>query len=172
MGIGEWISVTSQRELWEGEVELDAEQLDALPETGANELALLFRAKGMTDADAEAAAAEILRDRKLAAELLTSEKLGFDPQALGSPWSAALSNFSAFVVGAVIPVLPYLVWSGTTAFLGAVVAAAVALFCVGALISLITYRPMVFVGLRQLAIGAGAAAATFLLGNLVGGALG
>jgi vacuolar iron transporter family protein len=172
MGIGEWISVTSQRELWEGEVVLDSEHLDALPENGANELALLFRARGMARADAEAAAREMLVDREAAARLLASEKLGFDPRALGSPWTAALSNFTAFVVGATVPVAPYVVTSGTAAFVGAIVAAAVALFAVGALISVLTYRPMWRAGLRQLAIGALAAGATFVLGSLVGGAVG
>jgi vacuolar iron transporter family protein len=172
MGIGEWISVTSQRELWEGEVELDAEQLAALPEEGANELALLLRAKGMPAEEAEEAAAELLRDEQVAARVLASEKLGFDPEALGSPWGAAVSNFSAFVIGALIPVLPYAVASGTTAFVGAIVGAAVGLFCVGALISLLTYRPMILAGTRQLAIGALAAVATYVLGGLVGGVVG
>ena len=172
MGIGEWISVTSQRELWAGEVELDADHLEALPEESANELALLLRAKGTDAEQAEAAANDLLRDPQVAAELLASEKLGFDPRALGSPWGAALSNFTAFVVGASVPVVPYLVAGGTGAFVGAVVAAAVALFCVGALISLLTYRPMVLAGLRQLGIGALAATTTFVLGTLVGGSAG
>ena len=172
MGIGEWISVTSQRELWQGEVELDEEQLKALPEDGANELSLLFRAKGMDAEEAAAAAAEILKDRETAAQLLASEKLGLDPRAFGSPWTAALSNFTAFVVGAVIPVAPYALTSGTAAFAGAIGAAAVALFIVGASISLITYRPMWLAGLRQLGIGMLAAAITFVVGNLLGGALG
>jgi vacuolar iron transporter family protein len=172
MGIGEWISVTSQRELWEGEVELDAAELDALPEEGANELALLLRAKGMGQQEAEEAAEQLLTDPQVAAQVLASEKLGFDPQALGSPWGAALSNFSAFVVGALIPVLPYIVASGTGAFVGAIVAAAAALFCVGALISLLTYRPLVLAGARQLGIGILAAAVTYVIGGLVGGVVG
>lgn len=172
MGIGEWISVTSQRELWDGEVELDQEHLESLPDDGRNELSLLLRAKGMDEAEAEASASKLLRDRSAAARLLASEKLGFDPQALGSPWGAAISNFSAFVVGASIPVLPYVFASGTGAFVGAIVAAALALFVVGATISLITYRPMALVGFRQLAIGALAAGTTYLVGMLIGTGLG
>lgn len=172
MGVGEWISVTSQRELWEGEVELDAEHLVALPDNGRNELALLFRARGLSAERAEEAAGEVLRDPDTAARLLASEKLGFDPQALGSPWGAAWSSFFSFVVGAVVPVLPYVVTGGTAAFVGAMAAAGVALFVVGALISLVTYRPMGLAGLRQLAIGAGAAAATYGLGAVIGGGAG
>jgi vacuolar iron transporter family protein len=172
MGIGEWISVTSQRELWEGEVELDAEHLLALPEDGANELALLFRARGLSVEQAEGAATEVLREPESAARLLASEKLGFDPAALGSPWGAAMSNFGAFVVGASVPVVPYLITGGTGAFVGAMVAAALALFVVGAIISVVTYRPMLWAGLRQLGIGALAAALTYGLGSLVGAGVG
>ena len=171
MGIGEWISVTSQRELWEGAVELDAEHLQVLPEHGANELALLFRAQGLAAPKAEEVAAEVLQDPDTAARLLASEKLGFDPDALGSPWQAAISNFAAFVVGAAVPVLPFVLGSGTAAFLWAVVLAALALFVVGALISVVTYRPMVLVGLRQLGIGAAAATLTYLLGTVIGGGM-
>jgi VIT1/CCC1 family predicted Fe2+/Mn2+ transporter len=172
MGIGEWISVTSQRELWQGEIELDSEHVAALPEGGSNELALLLRARGLPPAEAEARAAEIVRDPDAAARLLASEKLGFDPRALGSPAGAAFANFGAFVLGASVPVVPYVVASGTAAFVGAVVAAALALYLVGALISVITYRPMWLAGLRQLAIGALAAGLTYALGTVVGGALG
>lgn len=167
MAIGEWISVTTQRELWEGEIELDTHHLDALPQEGANELSLLFRAKGTQPDAARAMAREALRDPPAAARLLANEKLGFDPEALGSPWGAALSNFSAFVAGAAVPVLPYLLSSGSAAFTGAIVLSAVALFVVGALLSLLTYRPMVLAGFRQLSIGALAAGATYLLGGLV-----
>lgn len=172
MGIGEWISVTSQRELWHGEVELDAGHLDALSEGRPNELELLLRAKGVPAEQAAAQAETLLEDPDAAARQLASEKLGIDPRALGSPWQAALSNFGAFVVGAAVPVVPYLLWAGTAAFVGALVGAALALFAVGALISVITYRPMLLAGLRQLAIGGLAAGATYALGALIGGGFG
>jgi vacuolar iron transporter family protein len=172
MGIGEWISVTSQRELWDGEVRLDTEHIEALPEDGANELTLLFRAKGLPAEDASRAARRIQADRDAAARLIASEKLGFDPEALGSPWTAALSNFSAFVVGAAVPVIPYVLTDGTRAFVGAIIAASLALFAVGAIISVLTYRPMWWAGLRQLLIGAGAAGATYTLGTLIGAGVG
>lgn len=168
MGIGEWISVTTQRELWEGEIELDTRHLDALPDEGINELGLLFRAKGVQPAHAASMARQVLEDPRAAARLLADEKLGVEPRALGSPWAAALSNFFAFVAGAAIPVLPYVFGSGTAAFVGAIAASAVALFGVGALLSLLTYRPMLLAGLRQLSIGALAAGATYLLGGALG----
>lgn len=168
MGIGEWISVTSQRELWEGEVELDAEHLEDLPDDAANELALLFRTRGLPRDQADEAARAVLGDRDQAASVLATGKLGFDPQALGSPWTAAATNFTTFVAGAAVPVAPYLVTGGDAAFVSSLVAAALALFLVGATISLLTYRPMVRSGLRQLAIGAGAAAVTFAVGRVIG----
>lgn len=172
MGVGEWISVASQRELWQGEVELDAGHLQALPEDGVNELALLFRAKGLATEQAEIAAADVLRDPDSAARLLASEKLGFDPAALGSPWGAGISSFVSFVVGAIVPVIPYLVADGTAAFVGAMAATAVALFAVGALISVVTYRPTLLAGIRQLGIGALAAGLTYVLGSVVGAGVG
>jgi vacuolar iron transporter family protein len=172
MGIGEWISVTSQRELWEGEVLLDEAQLAHLPDRGAHDLALLLRSRGMSEEEAETSAAVLLEDPATASRLLASEKLGFDADALGSPWGAAVSNFSAFVVGAAIPVAPYVLTGGATAFRSAVVAAGAALFGVGALISVLTYRPTLRSGARQLAIGALAAAITYGLGTLVGGVIG
>lgn len=171
MGIGEWISVTAQRELWEGEVRLDEAQLDVLPDHGENELALLLRTKGMAEEEAESSARVLLRDPSTASRLLASEKLGFDAEAFGSPWGAAVANFSAFVAGAAVPVVPYAVASGTTAFVSAVVAAGAALLGVGALISVVTYRPALLAGARQLWVGALAAGTTYLLGTLVGGVL-
>lgn len=167
MGIGEWISVTTQRELWEGEIELDTRHLESLPQEGANELGLLFQARGTPAGPAAAMAAEVLRSPPAAARLLADEKLGFDPRTLGSPWGAATSNFGAFVAGAAVPVLPYLLGSGAVAFTASIAVSAVALFGVGALLSLLTYRPMVWAGCRQLAIGALAAGATYVLGGLV-----
>lgn len=172
MGVGEWISVTSQRELWEGEVELDVKHLSSLPDDGRNELALLLRARGVPEDGAEEAAGEMLRDPDRAARVLTTEKLGFDPQALGSPWGAAWSSFLAFVVGAIVPVAPYALTGGTGAFVGAMAATALALVVVGMLISVVTYRPMLLAGARQLAIGVGAAAATYGLGAVIGAGVG
>lgn len=168
MGAGEFISVASQRELFAGEVELDAAQLAALPEDEENELALLLRARGMAEDEAESLAGDLLRDQDKAAHVLARERLGWDPTALGSPWGAAGSSFAAFTVGATIPVLPFLVGGGTVALATAVVAGAAALFVVGAAISVLTARPTLRAGVRQLGIGTLAATTTYVLGSLVG----
>lgn len=172
MAVGEFISVTSQRELFAGEIALDATHLKELDGEPTNELALLLRARGTPAGDAEQAAEELLRDPDVAARVLAREKLGFDPAALGSPWGAAASNFSAFSVGATIPLLPFVVGSGRAALVAAILAASFALFAVGAIISLLTTRPMLRAGLRQLTLGAVAATVTYLLGGVAGGLLG
>lgn len=172
MGAGEYISVTSQRELFAGEVELDAAQLARLPERGENELALLLRARGVAPEEAASLARDLLADGDMAARVLARERLGLDPTTLGSPWGAAASNFGAFAVGATVPLLPFVIGSGTAALVVAVAAAAAALFAVGAAISVLTARPMLRAGARQLAVGALAAMVTYLLGTLVGTGLG
>jgi len=168
MGAGEWISVRSQRELFEREIALEAEEIEAMPEEEANELALIYRAKGIPRDEAEALAAAIMRDPAHALDTKVREELGLNPEELGSPWGVAISSFLAFAIGAAVPVVPYAIASGTAAFVAAVVAAAIALFAVGSGVGLITGRPLALGGVRQLLIGAAAAAATFWIGRLIG----
>ena len=168
MGAGEWISVRSQRELFEREIALEAEEIEAMPEEEANELALIYRAKGIPREEAEALAAVIMRDPAHALDTKVREELGLNPEELGSPWGVAISSFLAFAIGAAVPVVPYVIASGTAAFVSAVVAAAIALLAVGSGVGLITGRPLALGGIRQLLIGAAAAVATFAIGRLIG----
>jgi vacuolar iron transporter family protein len=168
MGAGEYISMTSQREMFEREIALEAEELDAMPEEEANELALIYRAKGIGKAEAEALAARIMTDRESALDTMAREELGLNPEELGSPWGAATSSFAAFAAGAIIPVLPYVSTNGLNAAVWAIVLAGISLFLVGAAISLLTGRSAVVSGGRQLAVGAIAAVATFAIGRLIG----
>ncbi len=168
MGAGEYISVRSQRELFEREIALEAEEIQAMPEEEAHELALIYRAKGLPREEAEALAGRIMRDPRHALDTKVREELGLNPEELGSPWRVAVSSFTAFALGAAIPVIPYAVASGPAAFAGAVGAAAAALLAVGAAISLLTGRGPARSALRQLAVGGLAALATFGIGRLVG----
>jgi VIT1/CCC1 family predicted Fe2+/Mn2+ transporter len=168
MGAGEYISVTSQRELFQRELALEAEEIEAMPEEEANELALIYRAKGVGREEAEAMAARIMRDRPTALDTMAREELGLNPDELGSPWGVAVSSFASFAAGAVIPVLPWLVASGTAAFVASIALSVLALFLVGAGISLLTGRPVIQSGARQLLVGGLAAAATFGIGRLIG----
>ncbi|GBC86926.1 hypothetical protein HRbin12_00926 [bacterium HR12] len=168
MGAGEYVSVRSQRELFEREIALEAEEIRVMPEEEANELALIYRAKGIPKEEAEALAKAIFSDPQHALDTKAREELGLNPEELGSPWGVAVSSFVSFATGAIVPVLPYLFTEGPAAFWAAVLAAAVALFAVGAGVGLLTGRSFVRGGLRQLFIGALAAAATFGIGRAIG----
>jgi VIT1/CCC1 family predicted Fe2+/Mn2+ transporter len=113
-------------------------------------------------------AARIMRDRDSALDTMAREELGLNPDELGSPWGVATSSFVAFAAGAAVPLLPLLFADGTPALVAAAVISAVALFAVGAGISLLTGRSVAVSGLRQLLVGGLAAAATFGIGRLIG----
>ena len=168
MGAGEFISVTSQRELFEREIALESEEISAMPEEEANELALIYRAKGVGREEAEAMAARIMRNHDTALDTMAREELGLNPEELGSPLRVAVSSFIAFATGAVVPVIPWLLAAGTVAFLASIILSTLALFLVGAGISLLTGRSAARSGLRQLMVGGAAAAATFGIGRLIG----
>jgi VIT1/CCC1 family predicted Fe2+/Mn2+ transporter len=107
MAAGEYISMRSQREAYEREIALETMELRDDPEAEAEELALIYRAKGLDPAEAERAAAAIMKDSSVALDTMAREELGLDPDALGSPWSAAFSSLFAFALGAIVVVLPY-----------------------------------------------------------------
>jgi VIT1/CCC1 family predicted Fe2+/Mn2+ transporter len=169
MAAGEYISMRSQREAYEREISLEAEELRDDPEAEAEELALIYRAKGLDAEEAERVATTIMKDRDAALDTMAREELGLDPDELGSPWSAAVSSLVAFALGAVVVVLPYLFGSGMVALVVAIVLAALALFAVGAAIGLLNGRSAVCSGMRQLLVGGAAALAVFGIGHLIGG---
>jgi vacuolar iron transporter family protein len=168
MGAGEFISVTSQRELFQREIALESEEIAAMPDEEANELALIYRAKGIERQEAEAMAARIMRNHDTALDTMAREELGLNPEELGSPLRVAVSSSTSFATGAVVPVIPWLLAAGTAAFVASIIVSALALFLVGAGISLLTGRSAFRSGLRQLLVGGAAAAATFGIGRLIG----
>jgi VIT1/CCC1 family predicted Fe2+/Mn2+ transporter len=168
MASGEWISIRSQRELYENELRIEREELRAFPEEEREELELIYQAKGISQPAARALVDNIMRRSDVALDTLAREELGLDPARLGSPWVAAISSFLAFALGAVIPVIPFFVGSGTAATIAAAIASIVALFAVGAATSIFTGRHAGRSGLRMAIIGAAVAAATFLIGKAVG----
>src|SRR4051794_31823838 len=169
MAAGEYISMQSQRELFERQIELERAELEAMPEEEQRELAAIYAGKGVPREDAEKLAAHMFEDPEVALDTLVREELGLDPDELGSPWGAAGGSFAAFAVGAAVPVIPYVVASGSAAFVVSLALSLVALFAVGAGVSLLTGRGMVFSGLRQVGIGAAAAAGTYVVGRVIGG---
>lgn len=168
MAAGEYVSMRSQTELLERQIELERAELEAMPEEEEAEIAAIYRARGFPEGEAHAIAKRLMADPKVALETLVREELGLDPEELGSPWGAAIGSFVAFAIGAFVPLLPFIVLSGSTALLGSVALTAAALFGVGAAVSLLTGRSALYTGLRQLGIGAAAAAITYAVGSLIG----
>ncbi len=168
MASGEWISVRSQRELYENELRIEREELLAFPEEERDELELIYRSKGVPAPAARELVANIMAEGDVALDTLAREELGLDPGRLGSPWVAAIASFVAFAFGAFLPVVPFLFGSGTAATVISAAVSVVALFAVGAATSIFTGRHAGRAGLRMAVIGAVVAAVTFLVGSAVG----
>jgi VIT1/CCC1 family predicted Fe2+/Mn2+ transporter/rubrerythrin len=168
MAAGEYISMQSQRELFERQIALERAELEAMPEEEQAELAQVYRAKGFTESEAAAIAERMFKDPQHALDTLVREELGLDPDELGSAWGAAGGSFVAFAIGALIPVIPYVLTSGGTAFVAALGLSVAALFAVGAGVSLLTGRSLLFSGGRQVLIGAAAAIVTYIVGRAIG----
>jgi VIT1/CCC1 family predicted Fe2+/Mn2+ transporter len=168
MAAGEYISMQSQRELFQHQIALERAEMEAMPEEEEAELAASYRGKGFSPDEAARIARRIFQDPEAALDLLVREELGLDPDELGSAWGAAAGSFVAFALGAVVPVVPYLLGGGTAALVASLGLSFVALFGVGAAVSLLTGRSALFSGARQLAIGAAAAAVTYAIGSLIG----
>lgn len=168
MAAGEYVSMSAQRELFENQIALERRELAEDPQGEQKELASIYVSKGMPDDAAANLASHMMADPAVALETHAKEELGLNLEDLGSPWGAALSSFVAFVVGAIIPVVPYLFFSSQTAFTASLVFSALALLGVGAVISSFTGRSLMFSAGRMLFIGALAAAITYLVGSMVG----
>jgi len=168
MAAGEYVSVRSQRELYEHQIEQEREELEQYPEEEAEELALIYHARGVEMGDARAMADTTFADPERALRTLAIEELGVNPDELGSPWVAAGSSFTAFAGGAFVPLLPYLLRpAGDNLALVAALSGG-ALFTVGVVISLFSGRSALAGGLRMLAIGAGAGLVSHVVGRLLG----
>ena len=172
MATGEYVSVRSQRELFEYQIGLERDELAQYPEAEAQELALIYAAKGLRADEASKLASRIVADPEHALDTLAREELGLNPDELGSPWGAAVASFLSFAVGALLPLAPFVVMSGPGTLAVAISVTALALFGVGALLSLFTGRGALRSGLRMLLLGGLAGAVTFAVGRLAGVALG
>jgi VIT1/CCC1 family predicted Fe2+/Mn2+ transporter len=168
MGSGEYLSMRAQKELLESEIELERQALIDNPVEEQQELMQLFVDRGIEAELAERLSIDLMRDPDLALRTHTREELGIDPSATGSPWAAAFSSFWAFVVGAFIPLLPW-VWSSSgNPIFWSIAFAGVGSIVVGGAIGWFTRRGVVRSALRQVVIAALASAVTFGVGRLVG----
>jgi len=171
MAAGEYVSMASQRELFERQIAEERDELGRYPEAEAEELALIYTARGLPPEEAHRVATLLVRDPVRALDTLAREELGLNPDDLGSPWGAALASFVAFAAGALLPLAPLVLAPAYAVPLAAGVAS-VALFVVGAVLSLFSGRSALSGGLRMLGIGAAAGAATWGIGTLFGAAVG
>jgi VIT1/CCC1 family predicted Fe2+/Mn2+ transporter len=173
MAAGEYVSVRSQREMYEYQIALERDELNEYPDEEAEELALIYQARGMEIDQARAMTRELVKQPDAALETLAREELGLNPDDLGSPLGAATTSFLSFSAGALLPLLPFVI--GTAPVPPVATAAAisiVALFGIGAVLSLFTGRNALRGGLRMMLIGAGAGVATWLIGRGIGAAVG
>ncbi|NGO13894.1 hypothetical protein G5C60_41450 [Streptomyces sp. HC44] len=169
MAAGEYTSVASQRELVEAELDVERRELRKYPKDEERELAELYERRGVTPGLAREVARQLSKDPEQALEIHAREELGIDPGDLPSPTVAAASSFGSFALGALLPVLPYLL--GATALWPAVLLALLGLFACGAVVARVTARTWWYSGLRQLALGGAAAGVTYALGSLFGAAV-
>ncbi len=172
MAAGEYVSVRSQREMYEYQIGLEQDELKQYPQEEAGELALIYEARGVGRDEAKRLADGIISDPDKALDALAREELGLNPDALGSPWGAAAFSFLSFASGALLPLLPFFFTGGTAALAVTVGLTGAALFGVGATLSLFTGRGAWAGGLRMLGIGSAAGALTFLIGRALGVTLG
>jgi VIT1/CCC1 family predicted Fe2+/Mn2+ transporter len=173
MAMGEWVSVQSARELAGHQLEIEAREIDEIPDEEREELALIYEAKGLEADQAGRLAERQIADRSTALDTLAREELGIDPDELGgSPVVAAGTSFALFAVGAIVPVAPFFLLSGAAAVVVSAALSAAGLFTIGALITVFTGRGALFSGGRQVVIGGAAAALTYVVGLGIGGAVG
>jgi VIT1/CCC1 family predicted Fe2+/Mn2+ transporter len=166
MGLGEYTSVRTQNEQVAHEVAKERTELERNPEIEAEELAGIWIARGLPERLARQVATILSKNPDQALRVHAQEELGVNPEEQPSPWTAALSSFLCFSVGALVPLLPYLF--GATVLWLSLAVGGVGLFVAGALTSRFTNKRWYNSGLRQLALGLAAAGATFLIGRAIG----
>ena len=168
MGVGEYVSVQSQRELLDFQIAFQRKQLREAPEQERAILTRLYVERGFSPAQAAEFAAAVFDDDDHAVRLLIFEEVGLDERSIGSPFAAAFGSFVAFTIGAFIPLLPFLLASGLPALGGSIIVSLMALALLGTGIARLTRRPIAYGATRQVLLGGIAAAVTFGVGSIIG----
>jgi VIT1/CCC1 family predicted Fe2+/Mn2+ transporter len=166
MATGEYVSVASQQELTLAEIEVEKLELRRVPKAEEAELALVYEQRGVEAGLAREVAKQLSANPEEAWRAHVREELGVDPDDLPSPWTAAGSSFVSFTLGALLPLLPYLL--GANALTATIVLTVLALFGAGAAVSRFTSRTWWYSGTRQLILGGAAAGVTYAIGSAVG----
>jgi VIT1/CCC1 family predicted Fe2+/Mn2+ transporter len=169
MAAGEWISVQAERERLERELAMEAEHIREFPEEEAEHMRQLLTQAGLPGDVVGGLVEELARRPAVNLGFHARVELGIDPDALDSPWTAAVASFVSFVAGAAVPLLPWMLTSGSTAWAASCTGGGLGLFVVGAALSRFTGRHWAWSGTRQLLVGAAAAGVTTGIGALIGG---
>jgi VIT1/CCC1 family predicted Fe2+/Mn2+ transporter len=170
MALGEYASVETQNNAVRAEVAVERAELERNPAAEQAELADMYARMGLSRETADRVAAEVHADPELAVRVHVTQELGVNPEEQPSPVTAGVSSFLAFSLGALLPILPFLV--GMQSLLAGLAVGGAGLFVAGVLVARYTTRTWWQNGLRQLLFGAIAAGATFLVGHLIGVSVG
>lgn len=168
MGAGEYISVRSQREMFEYQIAIEKNELAEYPEEEAEELSLIYQARGVPAEEADKLSAIMIKNPATGLNTLAREELGINPDDLVSPVGAMIASFSAFAIGAFVPLIPFLFSQSKWNLLISILITAFTLFCTGAILSFFTNRNPFLLGLRMLTVGAIAGGVTYGIGCLIG----
>ena len=168
MAVGEYVSVKSQRELLEYQIEFQRHQLATIPEQEREILIGIYMEREFSRDEAVQMVERVFANPDRALDTMVREEIGLDPRVIGSPMGAAVGSFMAFTLGAIVPVVPYLITSGPVAFWASLIASLAGLFMLGLGVSQFTHRSPTRTGLRQVGLGLAAAVVTYLVGTLLG----
>ena len=168
MAAGELVSVRTQQEMVDREVQVERQELAEDPEGERRELAGMYRAQGLSADDADTVSRILSANPDIALDTHARLELGVDPQAPGSAWRAAVTSFLSFSVGAILPLFPWFFTEGSGAVIASVIIGAIAALALGAAIGAMSGRSVLGTALRQLAVAAVAAAVTYGVGSLLG----
>ena len=168
MAAGEYVSLRAQAELVERELEIERISIAENPEAETAELTAIYIERGLNPEQARLVATELMSDPEVALDVHAREELGVDPNQLGNPLTAAAASFWAFSIGAFVPLVPWLVGSGTGAVWASACLGVSASAAVGGLLARLTERSVVRTVVRQLVVASGACLATYLIGGLLG----
>lgn len=168
MSAGEFISVRSQRELFDYQIDLERSELELYPQEEAAELSMIYQARGLPKEEADSVAKKLISMPDKALDTLAREELGINEAELSSPYGAAVSSFFSFSIGAFIPLLPFLLGNYRWSLYASITLTGISLFSIGASLSLFTSQNAFKSGIRMLLIGLAAGCATYLIGSLLG----
>jgi VIT1/CCC1 family predicted Fe2+/Mn2+ transporter len=168
MAAGEYVSVKAQNELIERELAIERRSILNNPASETAELAAIYENKGLDAENASTLASSLMADPEVALGVHAREELGIDPEGLGDPLAVATASFGAFALGAVLPLIPWFLASGTAAAVASVLIGLVAALAVGYVLARFTERSVVKTATRQALVAAGACLATYAIGTALG----